>query len=399
MPIESSLGQASAGGAPGLVPAGGAADVTEFRRSTCSARSSSSLVRIGLLNVAFLILLLAALEGVASLSLFAWTVVSTLRDHANWDSAVYDADLGWVNAPNLYRPDVYGRGLYVRTNRQGFRDNHDFPKAVAPGKRRIICSGDSFTFGYGVDNESTWCRVLESMDARLETVNMGQGGYGLDQVYLRYRRDGAGLDHHLQVVAFITEDFTRMQLDSFHGYGKPKLELSGGQLVVGNTPVPRRSFYARWLTSTLQHLQMLRTAEVLARIGQRLPARWSREPASRATGENARQLASRVFRELDDITRDRSAKLVLVYLPTPDDYSRTDALRAWETFVEGVAVDLGVPLINVIAEHRQLSPERVARLFGPNRHYSIEGNAYVANVIHRKLTSLPDVLGPASPPR
>ena len=51
---------------------------------------------------------------------------------------------------------------------------------MPPGKTRIICSGDSFTLGFGVDNEHTWPQQLAARNANLETVNMGQGGYGAD---------------------------------------------------------------------------------------------------------------------------------------------------------------------------------------------------------------------------
>jgi hypothetical protein len=228
-------------------------------------------------------------------------------------------------------------------------------------------------------------------------VNLGQGGYGLDQIYLRYRRDGALIDHQLVLLAFIADDIRRMQANSFYGYGKPRLELNADQqLVIRNVPVPKRRFYAPWLTATLQHVGMLRTTEFIAKVGQRLSIGGARRASSAAIPDNTRQLAGQVFRAQNAIARDRSAKLVLIYLPTPDDYVPSDTSRTWEAFIEGVAAELDVPLINVIAEHRKLAREEAARLFGPHRHYSIEGNAYVARVIYRKLTASADLLARAS---
>ncbi len=89
--------------------------------------------------------------------------------------------------------------------------------------RRLVCSGDSFTFGYGVGDEATWCALLATIPPGIETVNMGQGGYGLDQAYLWYRRDGLHLGHQVHVMALITRDFERMASDRFVGYGKPLL--------------------------------------------------------------------------------------------------------------------------------------------------------------------------------
>ena len=76
---------------------------------------------------------------------------------------------------------MYGPNVYLRTNSQAFRNNADFSATAPEPKARIICSGEFFTFGYGVDIDSTWCQLLASRNNRLEMVNMGQGGYGVDQ--------------------------------------------------------------------------------------------------------------------------------------------------------------------------------------------------------------------------
>src|SRR5262249_57725400 len=96
----------------------------------------------------------------------------------------YDPDLGWVTAPQKDLPDLDGPGMSVRTNAQGFRNTHAISLAVPAGKVRLLCSGDSFTFGYSVGNEHTWCQRLEALDPRFETVNLGVNGYGVDQAYL-----------------------------------------------------------------------------------------------------------------------------------------------------------------------------------------------------------------------
>lgn len=52
---------------------------------------------------------------------------------------------------------------------------------VPPGRYASSARGGSFTLGYGVGDADTWCALLQTIDPRLETVNMGQAGYGLDQ--------------------------------------------------------------------------------------------------------------------------------------------------------------------------------------------------------------------------
>jgi len=137
------------------------------------------LGRYILANILVFILVLVVIEGLASYLLFTRDALITTplaeRLHTQ-----YDPDLGWVNIPDINIPDMYGPGISLRTNSQGFRNDYNFDKSIPAGKKRIICSGDSFTLGYGVDNQHTWCQQLAALDNRIETVNMAQGGYGLD---------------------------------------------------------------------------------------------------------------------------------------------------------------------------------------------------------------------------
>src|SRR5262245_61369217 len=179
--------------------------------------------KILLINVVVLLALFALLEGAASLLFIANQIRRTPAAEASYSR--YDETLGWVSQPNVTRPDMYGPGVYLRTNSEGFRNDRDFARAVPPGKTRIICSGDSFTLGFGVNNDQAWCQRIAAINPQFETVNLGQGGYGFDQAYLLYMRAGRELDHQVHLFAFITDDFKRMQSDQFLGYGKPVLGI------------------------------------------------------------------------------------------------------------------------------------------------------------------------------
>src|SRR5262249_61166523 len=132
--------------------------------------------------------------------------------------------------PNVHIRSLYGRGIDFTTNSRGFRNTYDASVAVPRGKVRIICSGDSFTLGYGVSDQHTWCHLLSSLKPGVETVNMGQGGYGGDQAYLWYMREGVKLEHQFQLLAFITGDIYRMQSASALGYDKPVLDIAAGRI-------------------------------------------------------------------------------------------------------------------------------------------------------------------------
>src|SRR5574339_619997 len=88
-------------------------------------------------NVALIMLLSFIVEGMASYIYLTHDLMTTYylaeRRHAK-----HDANLGWVNQPNIYIPDMYGSGIYLRTNGQGFRNNHEFSIRVPTTKSRII---------------------------------------------------------------------------------------------------------------------------------------------------------------------------------------------------------------------------------------------------------------------
>lgn len=78
----------------------------------------------------------------------------------------------------------------VNTNRQGFR-NSEFSAKPAAGTYRIVCLGDSITFGWGMDEKLSYPRVLErylntqpGAKIRVEVINAGVPGYDLEQITL-----------------------------------------------------------------------------------------------------------------------------------------------------------------------------------------------------------------------
>src|SRR5687767_5221616 len=87
-------------------------------------------------NVAVLAVLLVGIEGLASCALVVREAV-TAPSFADKQYTRYDADLGWVAAPSVYIPDMFGPGVALRTNAQGFRSDANTTPAVPNGTARI----------------------------------------------------------------------------------------------------------------------------------------------------------------------------------------------------------------------------------------------------------------------
>lgn len=382
------------------------------------------------LMLAASLLAFALLEGVCS-SLFVarelWSVQTSTS------SLQYDPELGWVSVPNFYDDDYYAPGTALRTNSRGYRASREFTEHVPSGKLRIICSGDSQSFGVGVDNDRTWCQQLESIDSRFEVVNMSESGYGVDQMYLRYRRDGMVLDHDVHVFAVVTEDFRRLEFTTVGGYGKPVLRVrDDGELVTENVPVPVPSQTMRWLSRGPHVLQKLRSFEVLAQLfGRVLPhdgqqassggasvqdrgsrrnavlraKRFIRSIAGQGRSPGWHRLVSKILEDLDAMAKRKGAILVVVFLPTrgseASDYGPEGPSAFWRGLLRAESAKVGTVFIDMMdgfltlpvtmREGMFIWPGSVHHFVEVPGHYNDEGHAYVARELHAKLVSMPEI--------
>lgn len=346
----------------------------------------SRALRLGVAALAVAIIA----EGIASTTLLVRDLANPIVD-VNARPARYDSLLGWVGLPNFAMRDMFGPGASLTTNGDGMRVHRAVSPTVAPGVTRMICSGDSFTHGWGVGDSDTFCAHLERAIPRLETLNMAQHGFGIDQAYLWYKRDGARYAHHLHLFAFIWNDFDRMGMNAFFGFPKPILRVDGTSLVVENTPVPRAPPSA--FPATLQRvLPTLRVAQLTGVFG-------SKPDTARASRRDAaiQSVAERVFEELNRLNTERGSQLVLAYLPTLSDLepSKLDDRRAR---VARFASASGIPFIDLTPDIRAVPPDSAAWYFitpnlikarGAARHYTVSGNRWVAARLAERLMALP----------
>ncbi|HSG72642.1 MAG TPA: SGNH/GDSL hydrolase family protein [Planctomycetaceae bacterium] len=333
-------------------------------------------------------LLLLLLEGACS--------VAIVCKHAFFDQPLaervhteYDPELGWINLPSVSEPDMYGPGLALHTNAQRFRQTEDLSKEVPEGKLRVIVSGDSFALGYGVGDDDTWCAQLAANNPKLEVVNMGQGGYGLDQAWLWYKRVRDEFDHDLHLFTFITHDFGRMPHRNFTGYGKPVLTVQKGELVVQNTPVPKLPYHLSKLARNGIEFQQLSTF----RVARRLFAPAESPPEAENSLQQTRDVTAAIARELQAYHNDKGSLLVFVHLPTNSPGEDT----TWNEFLQAESQRDGWNYLDLTQDFKQLSAEEREKLIlkpgdvdylGAAGHYNAAGNAYIAELLQRRLLEI-----------
>ncbi len=356
------------------------------------------LLKKTLFSIVACILGLLVIEGLSSVALFLrhefHRIGGNLSERAHSE---FDERLGWVNTPNTRIENLYAPGKHITINSQGFRAKEDFHPSIPVGKLRIMCSGDSYTLGVGVDDGETWPAQLASLDSRIQTINMGQGGYGADQAYLWYLRDGARLQCQIHILALIPDDFQRMRYDTFLGYPKPILQVRDGGLVTPNTPLSRPSRLRIWWGLKGSDLMKLKTLEILSKAANRLFGRPHAPISSPQSDPSPAELMIPMLKSLKEINDKKNCALVLVYLPSSPDCRREPG-EEWRFEILRQAKALGIVTLDAEEEMRKVPGKEAEKLFltledvtvkSAWGHYSPEGNRFVAKSIYQKLLHVP----------
>jgi lysophospholipase L1-like esterase len=164
----------------------------------------------------------------------------------------YDALLGWAHKPG--QEGIFETPEFrttVRINQKGLRDReHSYERQN--DNKRILVLGDSFAWGYGVEESERFSQLLEkSLD--VEVINAGVSGYSTDQELLWYKNEGIKYETDLVVLVLAGNDVgdNDQQLVSTIYY-KPRFALEGDQLVLKGYPVPKTSPQGRFVYAVSQ---------------------------------------------------------------------------------------------------------------------------------------------------
>jgi hypothetical protein len=288
-------------------------------------------------------------------------------------SYAFSPTLGWE-----LRPDV--RTDRVTSNSQGLRGRREYAPEPPAGIRRVLCVGDSFTFGAGLRDDETMPARLEaalngSGPARWEVLNFGVEGYGTDQQWLYLSERGLRYRPQIVVLSFFELNLERNVM-SFRDYAKPYFTLADGRLVLHNVPVPSPPE----VLGSRPELPRWRLASLLGTLGQEFRL-------STSLGDLARTQAGAVTVALLDAMREASvahgARFVLMTIPRPITRRGSDTermLAAW-------AARTGTPLLNLRAAYVKLPDAERARLYAG--HWTPYGADVTARLLADELRRMP----------
>lgn len=118
----------------------------------------------------------------------------------------FNQELGWVTGRNALAR--VGKATY-QSNAAGQRAKREYTLAPQPGVLRLAAFGDSFTHCDEVDLSDCWTTRLEEGWPDTEVVNFGVPGYGPDQAWLRYQREGQAYQPCAVLIGYFVENINR----------------------------------------------------------------------------------------------------------------------------------------------------------------------------------------------
>ena len=127
----------------------------------------------------------------------------------------HDPELGWLPVPNSKTKVTVWRTISVWHNELGFRD----AALSSTDKRDVVAFvGDSFVWGYDVEQDQRFTELLQRQLPQIHVVNAGVSGFGTDQEYLLLKRDWDRLAPATVVLIFCTNN-DRLDNSSSQRYG------------------------------------------------------------------------------------------------------------------------------------------------------------------------------------
>jgi lysophospholipase L1-like esterase len=299
----------------------------------------------------------------------------------------YDSLLGWAHQPG--QESVFETPQFrtsVRINQEGLRDR-EHAYAQPNDVKRILVIGDSFAWGYGVEESDRFSQRLEA-SLNVEVINAGVSGYGTDQELLWLRNEGVKYDFDLVILQMSGNDIGDNDQQLVHTiYYKPQFVLEAGQLVLKGTPVPQASPQAKFVYSLTQQSALAfflvqRYFDLLSIYSRIKHHATDANSAGSAVGTTSEPfgLTIAMLNEMRDIAASKHANFMIVatsrWWNAPAGVTYQDLMSTTQT--QGFAV-LDVESMPGFDPERMLIPD--------DGHWNAAGHEFVAQKIEAVIES------------
>ncbi len=332
------------------------------------------------------------------------------------DVIILDPVLGWRNRPG------HAAGLH-RINSAGVRSAREYDSLPSAGTLRVATFGAAYVYGAEVPNDTSWAAVMERGAPGLEVLNYGVGGYGTDQAFLLYQREGQRFAPDVVLIGFAPFNlrrsmyrYTRFSSTDEPPLTKPRFKLdAAGRLALVPNPLPGRDDWERvaaepreiiaagvddeWYDA-LRYENPLYDRSATVRLavaaGVRVWRRylWPGRPIAKGqfrAEASAFAVQRAIMTAFADSVRARGATPIFVLLP---DQASVWAVQSGQPAVHaplrdslraGGATEV-LDLADIFARHASANGDE--GMFAPGGHYGPVGNRLVAEHLTTRLREL-----------
>ena len=299
----------------------------------------------------------------------------------------FDSKYGWSHIPNTAgRFASFGFDTQVTINSEGFR-GREVQRLKLPSKTRMLALGDSYVWGFGVNDHEIFTQEIERLCPQIETINLGVSGYGTDQELLLFLDKGSAYHPDIVTLVLAANDYMdNARAKAYVYYYKPMFSLDSDRLVLVNQPVPEMNALMRGSAQLAQRSYLLtqlnRSFEVMARNRSNSAASYATASASTLAVQRPRTyprtteeaITVRLLKELAATVHAGGSQFVVVVTEDQGDSGR------W--LAEAVAD----PRISYVFLDEVFSPTEYESLhLSKDFHWNASGHALVARAVTASL--------------
>lgn len=207
----------------------------------------------------------AATHAITSLDDIARSNIAIMLNGTSFK--MFDPDVGWVPRPGTH-PDG-------TINQQGVRARREYAFPAPDPAKRVLCLGDSYTFGDEVGDTESYPAQAEQLRPGTEWINLGISSTCLAQSLVHYRKNAKKFGGKHVVIGFMTDDAKRtvnccrLFLTPFNPYTKPFAKFTNGVFSLERNPFRDLADYQRLLDHEKSEIARLMKMDYLTWSNQR----------------------------------------------------------------------------------------------------------------------------------
>ncbi len=299
-----------------------------------------------------------------------------------------DHDLWWKIIPNQ---NAFTHSAQVRINSLGLR-NEEFPSEKPEDEYRILCLGDSITFGNGIENTKTYPKVLNKMletnlsKKKFRVINAGVQGYNTWQEVEYLKKYGILLNPDILIIGFCWNDIAP----------KPRHMLqykTNGEIL--NKKISKqlnRSSYFRIFYTLKRSRFLLFLRKEIKRIKLQInPSKAYLNKISLLKGEYSPYLeqgwkeVEKSLREINELKQKSNFEVFILIFPIGDQLIRSYPNASYQSRILELSRKLQFEAIDLLPRFQE-SYQGFSSLFIEwDGHPNENGHLIAANELHKKV--------------